>query len=205
MDTDIIYASVVTLAQAIRTRSLSSEEVVAAHLRRIASVNPRLNAVVELAADTAVAQARAADAMLARGEVLGPLHGVPMTIKDNLDTAGVISTGGTTGRAAYVPAQDATMVARLRAAGAILLGKTNTPELTLAFETDNLVYGRTSNPHDLAVPAAAAAATRLARQRPQPTQRFYKMYEATCPAKRRKSYCPCALEPATLYSTATRR
>jgi amidase len=72
-----------------------------------------------------------------------------MTIKDNLDTAGALSTGGTTGRAAYVPTRDATVVARLRAAGAILLGKTNTPELTLSFETDNLMHGRTSNPYDL--------------------------------------------------------
>jgi amidase len=149
VDYDIIYASATALAHAIRTRSHSSEEIVAAHLDRIAIINPQLNAVVQLTADTALALARAADTALARGEMIGPLHGVPMTIKDNLDTAGVISTGGTTGRAAYIPARDATVVARLRAAGAILLGKTNTPELTLAFETDNLVYGRTSNPYDL--------------------------------------------------------
>ncbi len=80
---------------------------------------------------------------------MGPLHGVPMTIKDSLDTAGVISTGGTLGRKHFVPEQDATVVARLKAAGAILLGKTNTPELTLRFETDNLIYGRTNNPYDL--------------------------------------------------------
>jgi amidase len=104
--------------------------------------------VVQLVADSARAQARAADAALARGTIYGPLHGVPMTIKDNLDTAGVISTGGTRGRATFVPARDATVVARMRAAGAILLGKTNTPELTLSYETDNLVYGRTSNPYD---------------------------------------------------------
>ena len=77
---------------------------------------------------------------------LGPLHGVPMTIKDSLDTQGVISTGGTLGRANFVPDEDATVVKRLRDAGAILLGKTNTPELTLHGETDNLVYGRTNNP-----------------------------------------------------------
>jgi amidase len=147
---DIIYASTTTLAQAIHTKSLSSEEVVNAFLHRIDTVNPQLNAVVELTADAALAHARAADAALARGEIYGPLHGVPMTIKDNLDTAGVISTGGTQGRASFVPEQDATVVARLRAAGAILLGKTNTPELTLAYETDNLIHGRTSNPYDLA-------------------------------------------------------
>jgi amidase len=172
-----------------------------AYLRRIEIINPQLNAIVHLTANTALAQAHAADTALARGEMIGPLHGVPMTIKDNLDTAGVISTGGTTGRAASIPARDATVVARLRAVGTILPSKTSTPELTLAFETDNLVYGRTSNPYDLRCTNGDAHG----RQHPQPTQRFYKMYEATRPAKRRKSYCPCALEPATLYSTATRR
>lgn len=143
------YASVTALASAIRSKAISSEEVVKAHLQRIQTVNPRLNAVVQVAAEEALAQARAADAAMAQGTVRGPLHGVPMTIKDCLDTAGVISTGGTQGRAAFVPAHDATVVARLRAAGAILLGKTNTPELTIAYETDNLVYGRTNNPYDL--------------------------------------------------------
>jgi amidase len=123
--------------------------VVAAHLARIAQVNPSLNAVVCLAAESAVEAAREADAALARGEIQGRLHGVPMTIKDNLDTAGVVSTGGTQGRATFVPHEDATVVARLREAGAILLGKTNTPELTMAYETANLVYGRTNHPYDL--------------------------------------------------------
>jgi amidase len=143
------YASAAALARAIRNKEVSSEEVVNAHLQRIEAVNPRLNAVVQIVAAEALGQARAADAALASGTVRGPLHGVPMTIKDCLDTAGVISTGGTTGRATFVPDHDATVVARLRAAGAILLGKTNTPELTLAYETDNLIYGRTNNPHDL--------------------------------------------------------
>jgi amidase len=97
----------------------------------------------------ALREAQAADQALARGQTVGALHGVPMTIKDSLDTAGIISTGGTMGRAHFVPEQDATAVARLRAAGAIILGKTNTPELTLAHDTDNLVYGRTRNPYDL--------------------------------------------------------
>ena len=92
---------------------------------------------MQLCAEAAQAEAQAADVALARGQITGPLHGVPMTIKDSLDTAGVITTGGTQGRATFVPAQDAAVVARLRAAGAILLGKTNTPELTLAGETDN--------------------------------------------------------------------
>lgn len=109
---DSIYASATEQAEAIRNRWLSSEELVIAHLQRIEEVNPKINAVVALAAERALAQARAADAALARGEVVGPLQGVPMTIKDSLDTAGVISTGGTKGRAAFVPAHDATVDGR---------------------------------------------------------------------------------------------
>ena len=102
-----------------------------------------------MVADTARGGARQADAELARGKVRGPLHGVPFTVKDSFETAGVISTAGTQGWAKRIPAEDATIVARIRAAGAILLGKTNTPEFTWSDETDNLVYGRTSNPYDL--------------------------------------------------------
>jgi amidase len=146
---EIIYASASALAKAILTKEVSSEEVVNAHLGRIQEINPKLNAVVQLTAESALEQARKADATLASGKVLGPLHGVPVTIKDNIETAGVISTSGTKGRAAYVPAEDATVVKRMKAAGAIILGKTNLPEVGLAFETDNLVYGRTNNPYDL--------------------------------------------------------
>jgi amidase len=145
---DLIYASATTLARAVRAKEISSVELVTACLERIEAVNPQLNAVVQIAADAALAQARAADVALARGEVSGPLHGVPMTIKDSFDTAGVVSTWGTVGRAGCVPEKDATVVSRLKAAGAILLGKTNTPELTLSYETDNRVYGRTNNPYD---------------------------------------------------------
>ena len=116
-------------------------------LDRIDAVNPQLNAVVQLRRDAALRDARAADRV--PRESRGVLHGVPVTIKDSFDTEGLISTGGTKGRASYVPAADATVVKRLRAAGAIVLGKTNTPDLTLAFETNNLVYGRTNNPRDI--------------------------------------------------------
>ena len=149
MDDALLYASATTLAQAIRDKQVSTKEVVEAHLQRIEEVNPTIHAVVQLVADRALDEARTADQALVHGEALGPLHGVPMTIKDSLDTAGVISTGGTKGREAYIPQEDATVVARLRAAGAILLGKTNTPELTLAGETNNLVYGQTNNPYDV--------------------------------------------------------
>ena len=128
-------------------------------------VNPRINAVVRLA-DDARDRARAADAELARGARLGPLHGVPFTIKDSLDTAGVVTTAGTAGWRERVPERDATVVARLREAGGILLGKTNTPEFTWANETDNDVYGRTSNPYDLERSRAAAAAARRRSSRP---------------------------------------
>jgi amidase len=145
---ELTELSASALARAIRAGQVSSAEVVAAHLRRIDAVNPVLNAVVQPTAEAARRRAQAADAALARGECWGPLHGVPFTAKDALDTAGVITTGGTTGRAGYRPGQDATAVARLQGAGAILLGKTNAPECSLAFETDNLVYGRTNNPYD---------------------------------------------------------
>ena len=112
-------------------------------------MNPKLNAVVQLVEERALIEAQKAEEALAKGEVRGPLHGVPITLKDSLDTAGIVSTGGTTGRASFVPDEDATVVARLRSAGAIVLGKTNTPELTLDGETDNLIYGRTNNPYDL--------------------------------------------------------
>lgn len=146
---DIIYSSVVQLAKAIQAKEISSVEVVQAYLKRIEEVNPKLNAVVQLRADEALDEAHLADEALARGESKGLLHGIPMTIKDSLDTAGLISTGGTLGRKDFVPEKDATVVTRLKNEGAILLGKTNTPELTLAFETNNLIYGRTNNPYDL--------------------------------------------------------
>ena len=146
---NLIYSSAKSIAKAIRDKKVSAREVVEAHLKRIEEVNPKLSAVVTLCGERALDEARVADESLAKGEVQGPLHGVPMTLKDSLDTAGVLSTGGTKGRASYVPEQDATVVARMRSAGAILLGKSNTPELTLAGETANLIFGPTNNPYDL--------------------------------------------------------
>lgn len=128
-----------------------------AHLKRLGEVNPRLNAVVHLTAESARAEVKAADAARSRGELRGPLHGVPMTIKDSFETAGALSTCGTLGLARHRPREDATVVARLKSAGAILLGKTNTPELTLAFETDNLLHGRTSNPYDLSLSSGGSS------------------------------------------------
>jgi amidase len=146
---DLHYASASTLARAIRQKEVSALEVVEACLRRIESVNPKVNALVLSTSEAARDAARQADAALARGQSLGPLHGVPFSIKDSLDTMGVVTTAGTAGWASRVPPRDATVVARLKAAGGILLGKTNTPELTIGDETDNALYGRTSNPYDL--------------------------------------------------------
>ena len=153
----VYFSSAAAMAEAIRDGRTSSVDLVQACLTRIGEVNPALNAVVQLGAEEALSAAAAADAQLAGGGEVGPLHGVPMTIKDSLDTAGMISTGGTKGREGFVPEADATVVARLRDAGAILLGKTNTPEFTLSFETDNLVYGRTSNPWDTAMTSGGSS------------------------------------------------
>jgi amidase len=146
---ELIYAPAVALVRAIRERKVSSVEVVEAHLERIAAVNPLINAVVQLTAEAARAQARAADDALVRGELLGPLHGVPLTVKDVVETAGVVCAAGVPERATFVPERDATVVARLRNAGGILLGKTNVPPGGGGIESDNPVYGRTNNPYDL--------------------------------------------------------
>lgn len=145
---DVVRTAARELAAAIGDRRLSSVEVVQAHLRRIEAVNPQLNAIVQVTADAALARAREADAALARGDVAGPLHGVPFTAKDICDAAGVISAAGLPRRARFVPDQDAVVVARMKSAGGILLGKTNVPPGGGGGETDNAVYGRTRNPYD---------------------------------------------------------
>ncbi len=150
---DLSTLSTVALARLIQNKDISALEAVQACLRRIESVNDRLNAIVHLCADRAIAEAKAADASLARGHLMGPLHGVPFTLKDSIETEGVITTAGSLGLAQYRPKTDATVAARLRRAGAILLGKSNTPEFTLGGATRgtwNLVYGQTNNPYNLA-------------------------------------------------------
>ncbi len=146
---ELIYRSASWIAEAIRRRELGCLEVTDACLQRIDQVNPSLNAIVQLVPERARAEAAQCDAEAARGQLRGPLHGVPMTIKDSLDTAGIVSTGGTLGRRDYLPDADAPVVARLRAAGGVLLGKSNTPELTLSAETSNEIYGRTNHPWDI--------------------------------------------------------
>jgi amidase len=134
------------LASAIRRRELSAREVVGWHLDRIAAVNPRINAVVSLRPDEALAEADAADRRAAAGAPLGPLHGLPIAIKDLEDTAGIRTTYGSTMFADHVPVVDSLLVQRLRAAGAIVVGKTNTPEFGVGSHTFNEVFGPTRNP-----------------------------------------------------------
>ena len=135
----------------IRERKLSSRELIEAHLEQIRLINPTLNAAVEVFADDAIAEARSADAAIARGEPMGPLHGVPFSIKDSIELAGHVCTAGTVGRKGAAPSlEDATLVRRLRRAGAIPIAKTNLPDLLFAFESDNLIFGATNNPYDSA-------------------------------------------------------
>jgi amidase len=143
---EIWQRGAVATAELIRQRTVSSVEVVEAFLQRIDEVNPIINAVVVLAADRAIEEAHAADASLARGEWLGPLHGVPFTAKDVFDTAGVETCAGIPERVGVVPSRDAVAVSRMREAGAILLGKTNVPPGGSGGVTDNDVHGRTNNP-----------------------------------------------------------
>jgi amidase len=147
--TNILDRSIEDIAAAIKSRETTDTALTEAALGRISAVNPQLNAVVNTNPELSLKYAAQADAALAAGETIGPLHGVPMTLKDSLDTFDFVSTWGSEGRAKFRPARDATCVARLRDAGAILVGKTNTPEFTLSFQTDNNLFGRTNNPYDL--------------------------------------------------------
>src|ERR1700757_3334325 len=138
------------LASAIRKRELSAREVVDWHLDRIAALNPQINAVVSLRPEEALREADAADRRAARsGERVGPLHGLPIAIKDLEDTAGIRTTYGSRAFAEHVPEADSLLVQRLRAAGAIVVGKTNTPEFGVGSHTFNEVFGVTRNPWDL--------------------------------------------------------
>ena len=145
---EFLEQSVRSLAESIKTGQATSKQVTEAFLARIESVNGSINAVINLDADYAIKQAERADLALASGETPGKLFGVPMTIKDSLNTFDMVSTWGTTGRKDFRPGRDATCVERLRNEGAILMGKTNTPEFTLSFKTDNELFGKTSNPYD---------------------------------------------------------
>ena len=137
------------MAEQIRKKKISPVELVEAHLTQIDKLNPKMNAFVQVDAERALQAAHDAETSVMQKSPLGPLHGVPISIKSSVAVAGMRCESGTRLRAGFVPAQDAPLVARLRAAGAIVLGVTNAPELLMAWETDNLLYGRTNNPWDL--------------------------------------------------------
>jgi amidase len=147
---DIIGAPAGWLARAIRTKQVSSLEVVRAHLEHIHTVNPRLNAVVFATGESALKQARAADRRNKRKAVLGPLHGVPFTAKDIFDTEGLPTTAGLRMLRSNIPERDATVVARMRGAGAILIGKTLCPPGGVGDDSWNSLHGGTRNPYDIA-------------------------------------------------------
>jgi Asp-tRNA(Asn)/Glu-tRNA(Gln) amidotransferase A subunit family amidase len=146
---DLTFLSAVVMTQQIREKKISPVELVNAHVAKIERLNPQLNAFVHVDAERVRREARESESAVMSRKVLGPLHGVPISIKSSLDVAGLRREAGTRLRAGNVATQDAPLVARLREAGAIVLGVTNTPELLMAWETDNLLYGRTNSPWDL--------------------------------------------------------
>lgn len=143
---DVVFKPAVELAQMIRDRQISATEILNAHLEQIAKLNSKLNAICTLDEENARIRAKLADEALARGENWGALHGVPVTIKDIFETAGVRTTAGYIPLKDYVPQQDATVVARLKAAGAIILGKTNMAELAGDYQSTNSLFPRVNNP-----------------------------------------------------------
>jgi amidase len=147
-DIDVAFASASSLARLLGSRQLSATELIEFAFERIERLNGSINAIVTLDADRATARARAADEATARGESWGPLHGVPYTLKDTQSTQGVRTTAGYPPLRDYVPEVDATVAARLKAAGGILLGKTNSALLAYDQQTTNPIFGRTNNPWD---------------------------------------------------------
>ncbi len=145
----LTHRSAVEMARMIRDKKISPVELVQAHLDRIERLNPQLNAFVSVDSARALEAARKAEAAVMQGAALGPLHGVPVTIKSCMDVAGLRCESGTQLRAGHIAEADAPLVARLRAAGAIILGNTNVPEFNMSYETDGPLYGRTKNPWDL--------------------------------------------------------
>lgn len=148
MSEDIIFSDATGLAERIRTKEVSPVEVMKAHLDRIQAVDPKINAIVALA-EGAIKEAKKAEAAILAGEDVGPLHGVPFTVKDSIDTAGVLTQRGSPIFKGRIPDADATSVARMKKAGGILLAKTNLPEFSYWIESDNLLSGRSNNPWDV--------------------------------------------------------
>jgi Asp-tRNA(Asn)/Glu-tRNA(Gln) amidotransferase A subunit family amidase len=154
---DLTFLPAVEMARQVRDKAISPVELADAHLAKIERLNPKLNAFVELDCERARMEALQSEAAVMRGDPLGPLHGVPISIKSSIEVAGMKCEAGTRLRAGFVASKDAPLVARLRNAGAIILGTTNTPELLMAWETDNLLYGRTNSPWDLDLTAGGSS------------------------------------------------
>src|ERR1700733_14378028 len=146
---DLTFLPAVEMARQIREKKISPVELAEAHLAKIERLNPKLNAYVQVDNARVLREAQEAEEAVIRGGVLGPLHGVPISIKSSIEVAGMKCEAGTRLRAGFIATQDAPLVARLKTAGAIVLGVTNTPEMLMAWETDNLLYGRTNSPWDL--------------------------------------------------------
>ena len=157
MDLDLATATAGDLTQAIQRRELASRELLDALLARADQVNPNLNAIVAWDTDRAREAAAAADEATAKGKLTGPLHGLPMTVKDVWETEGLVTTSGAPELAQHVPSADALAVRRLKDAGAIIFGKSNTPAYAGDWQTYNGVYGRTSNPWDLSRTAGGSS------------------------------------------------
>lgn len=147
--TDLTFLPAIEMARLIREKKISAVELAEAHLAKIERLNPKLNAFVHIDADRVRKEARDADAAITSGHKLGPLHGVPISIKSSIEVSGLKAQSGTHLRSGNVAMHDAPLVARLRNAGAIVLGVTNAPEFLMAWETDNLLSGRTNSPWDL--------------------------------------------------------
>ncbi|HLI86084.1 MAG TPA: amidase [Bryobacteraceae bacterium] len=145
----LCFTSAVEMARLIRARKLSAREALAAHLKQIERVNPKVNAIVMLAAEMAAEAAAKADEMQAHKEKLGPLHGLPVAHKDLIETRGIRTTFGSPLFKDYIPTEDDLIVERMRRAGAITIGKTNTPEFGAGSQTFNTIFGATHNPWDL--------------------------------------------------------
>jgi amidase len=145
---DLCYTSAIQLAAMLRAKKVSAREVMQAHLAQIERVNPKVNAIVTLVADRAMADAAAADEELARGKPRGVLHGLPIAHKDLVATKGIRTTQGSPFYRDFVPDADAPIITLIRKAGALTIGKTNTPEFGAGSHTFNTVFGATKNPYD---------------------------------------------------------
>ena len=154
---ELLQVSAGELAAKIRGKHISSRELIEACLARYEARHSALNAIVDLAADEALAAADAADRAIAQGEATGPLHGVPLTIKSSIDVAGRLCECGSNFRRGRRAQKDAVLVSRLRRAGAVILGVTNTPDMLMAYETDNYLYGRTNHPLNQAFTAGGSS------------------------------------------------